>query len=233
MSRTPMTLGLTFLLACCSATARADDAADARAEYRRAMAAFALGKFAEAAERYERAFALHADPALLYDAAQSQRMAGNQQRALMLYVSLTRVFAGRVPHRDEVERHIDELRAAIESDERARTAPATTPLSLPPPPQEPAQATPQTQPTQPTQPTPRASLSPPELPSSSPLPSPSSSSSPLPSVETRSRSLFKKPWLWAVAGGGVVVIAVGVGLAVGLGARPSEPTASFGAAAVR
>ena len=43
----------------------ADDVEDARRENQKGVGAFALGNYAEAADHYERAFALHPDAALL------------------------------------------------------------------------------------------------------------------------------------------------------------------------
>ena len=51
---------------------------DARRVYDEATAAFGLGRYAEAAEKYEAAFSLRPDPALLYNAAQSYRLGGQQ-----------------------------------------------------------------------------------------------------------------------------------------------------------
>ena len=45
-----------------------------------------------AADNYEKAFALKPDPAVLYNAAQAHRLAGNKQRALDLYQSYLRMY---------------------------------------------------------------------------------------------------------------------------------------------
>ena len=65
---------------------------DARRVYDEATAAFGLGRYAEAAEKYEAAFSLRPDPALLYNAAQSYRLAGNKARALELYRNYVRLY---------------------------------------------------------------------------------------------------------------------------------------------
>src|SRR6185503_10572696 len=97
--------------------ARGDDLGQARMHAQKALAAYALGRYAQAASEYEQSFALHADPALLYDAAQSQRLAGNKPRALLLYKNYLRLFEN-VPNRAEVGRHITELEQAIESEKK-------------------------------------------------------------------------------------------------------------------
>jgi hypothetical protein len=103
---------------------------EARALNDKATAAFALGRFPEAAEQFEKAFELKPDPALLYNAAQAHRLAGNKERALELYQSYLRVYA-HGDKRTEVEARVRELKDAI-----ARPAPVTAAPSQPvaPPP---------------------------------------------------------------------------------------------------
>lgn len=117
----------------------------ARQHYQRGLAAYALGNYTEAASEYEKAFAEHTDSALLFNAAQAHRLAGNKKRALLLYENYLRLFPAEVVRRDEVQRHIDELKAAIAADEQAATSPPTTPVPLsgelgPPPQKAPAPA---------------------------------------------------------------------------------------------
>src|SRR5687767_9372424 len=57
---------------------------EARAKYEQATGAYALGKYEEAASLYEQAFELKVDQALLYNAAQAHRLAGNTKRAVEL-----------------------------------------------------------------------------------------------------------------------------------------------------
>ena len=93
----------------------ASDADEARAYHEKAKAAFALSHYAQAAEFFEKAFELKSDPALLYNAAQSHRLAGNKQRALTLYQNYLRVY-GRDERRPQIELRIEELKKAIEKD---------------------------------------------------------------------------------------------------------------------
>jgi len=111
----------------------AGNAEEARAYREQATAAFALGHHAEAAEAFEKAFQLSADPALLYNAAQAHRLAGNKERALLLYQSYARIY-GAQERRAEVQARIDELTRAIARDKAAATAPAPAPATTPPPP---------------------------------------------------------------------------------------------------
>jgi tetratricopeptide (TPR) repeat protein len=129
-------------LAATRVEAAGGSSAEARAMLDRATAAFALAKYAEAADFFEKAFELKPDPALLYNAAQAHRLAGNKERALALYQNLLRVY-GNKAKRSEVEARIEELKKAIDSDKAVANSPPTstepvngggpiTPLALPP-----------------------------------------------------------------------------------------------------
>src|ERR1700694_2874684 len=90
--------------------ARAQDAAeDTKVMFERGMALYALGKYAEAAPLFERAFELKPDPALLYNAAQAHRFMGEKARALELYQSYLRLYGNRIPNHDEVVRLVEQL----------------------------------------------------------------------------------------------------------------------------
>ena len=91
--------------------AEAGKAEEARDYLDRAAGAFALNHFVEAADNYEKAFALKPDPAVLYNAAQAHRLAGNKQRALDLYQSYLRMYG--TDKRAEVEKHVENLKQAI------------------------------------------------------------------------------------------------------------------------
>jgi hypothetical protein len=113
------------LLALVASSAAASPSDDARAYHEKAKAAFALEKYTQAAESFERAFELKPDPAILYNAALSHRLAGNKERALGLYQNYLRVF-GHVGKWMEVETRIDELKKAIAQDHAVATSPPTT-----------------------------------------------------------------------------------------------------------
>src|SRR5262245_9233952 len=81
---------------------------DSQALREKATAAFALGQYAAAAEDFEKAYALTPEPALLYNAAQAHRLAGNKERALTLYRNYSRVY-GKREKRADVEARIEEL----------------------------------------------------------------------------------------------------------------------------
>src|SRR5688500_10971905 len=115
----PRVLIVTLLLI---ATARAAGPEEAKAHYKKGLALYALEKFGEAALEYEAAFEIEPDPALLYNAAQGHRMAGNKQRALALYQNYLLLFPQQ-PNLKDVNRHIAALKHAIDSESKARGSP--------------------------------------------------------------------------------------------------------------
>jgi tetratricopeptide (TPR) repeat protein len=170
----------------CPTVAWADRASEARDHYQSATAHFAVGEFAEAANEYQEAFKLKPDPALLYNAAQSYRLANNLERALILYKNYLQLYPNEA-NADEVRRQIDKLKEAIAAADRAKTAPpqgTNEPKQLPQgqtaakPEAVPAAATAQTE-------------------------------TPPPARET---PVYKKWWLWTIVGvvvaGGAVTTAV-------------------------
>jgi tetratricopeptide (TPR) repeat protein len=194
------------------------DAEAAKAHYKAGLGKFALGRYAEAAVEYEAAFDQEPDPALLYNAAQAHRLAGNKPRALLLYQNYLRIFPNR-PNKAEVQRHIAALKAAIEADASSRTAPpvepmlptATTPAPAPTAPvvSEPSAKSPELGPAAVTTTTAAAALT---------------ATAPPPPKRRTPR------WVWGAVGGGaalVVGVALGVGLGVGL-SSPVDPTPSIG-----
>jgi tetratricopeptide (TPR) repeat protein len=178
----------------------------------KATAAFALGHYAEAAESFEKAFELTPEPALLYNAAQAYRLAGNKERALTLYENYLRVYGGK-DKRAELESRIDELKRAIEHDKTVATQPpnGTEPV---------APVAGQTG-------TSAGSAAP--LPNASPPANGRSApvlvSQPGEAAE-KDRPLTSKAWFWGVVGGAVVA-AVVVGLLVASGGA-KDPSGSLG-----
>jgi hypothetical protein len=172
----------------------------------RATAAFALNHYAVAAENYEKAFELKPDPAVLYNAAQAHRLAGNKERALELYQSYLRMYG--TEKRAEIEAHIENLKQAIEKDHAVATSPPTTPAPV-------GGAT--AEPAAPVKSQPAAATKAVE-----PAPVLVTQASP----PARDDSIVKKPWFWIVVGGVVAAAAVTGFLLTRPG--PSDPTASIG-----
>lgn len=132
-------LGLVLMLLT-GGVARAEDpdAAAARQHYKAATGHFAVGEFADAAAEYEAAFKLHQDPALLFNAAQSRRLAGDNQKALVLYKNFLHLYPSS-PNIPVVREQIDKLQEVVAAEAKAKTSPPTNtvepkPETQPPPP---------------------------------------------------------------------------------------------------
>ena len=186
----------------------------ARQAYDEATAAFGLGHYAEAAEKYETAFSLRPDPALLYDAAQAYRLAGNRPRALELYRNYLRLYPDR-QNADEARNQVAALTKAIEEEKALPPSPpvaAAPATALPPPVAPPA-------------------VSPPVLLTApAPLGAPAASVTEAPSAaESPPSTSGSRTWLWIAVGAAVVV---GGAVALVLATRSDKfPDASFGSAA--
>jgi tetratricopeptide (TPR) repeat protein len=229
MMRSPIrTCLFAFLLAvpALAGRARADNVEEARVYVDKATAAYALNKYAVAAENFEKAFELKPDPALLYNAAQAYRLAGNKERALSLYESYLRVYP-KEKRRPEIEAHIKQLKQAIERDkEVANSPPVTTDpvgvgtADVRPPATSPTAATPGA----PVTPIAQADAPPPPA-----APPPAQAASPSPVVLTQSADsrpkdepLTSKTWFWVAIGGGVVAAALVVVLLASGGTDPAS-----------
>jgi tetratricopeptide (TPR) repeat protein len=216
--RSPRTAAVSLLLlACLARPAAAASGKDAKRIYEEATAAFGLGKYAVAAEKYEAAFAIRPDPALLYNAAQSYRLAGNKPRALELYRNYVRLYPDG-SNANDARTHVVALKKEIEEERQPPPAPALAP----------GQATP-VAPLPPAMPPPVESLPPAPIPAAAP-PAPASGSgvpmltgSAAPRQEQR--PLTQKVWFWVAVGGGAVVLTTVLLLAT---RSESFPDATFG-----
>ena len=234
-----------------TATAHAadSDADGARAFHEKAKAAFALSHYAQAADYFEKAFELKSDPALLFNAAQSHRLAGNKERALTLYQNYLRVY-GRDERRAAIDSRIEELKRAIEHDRAAGVATQPKPAVSPP---SPAPSRPgnsageiaagpiSAPPPSPPRPAPTPAPAPAEP---SPSPAPTVPIAPPPAVDNGSPSpmlltqsaapasddgsVTRKPWFWIVVGGGVAAAAAAVLFVTLSGSK--DPSPSLGSA---
>jgi tetratricopeptide (TPR) repeat protein len=102
-----------------------DRVAEARQLVQEANTQYAVGEFLQAAEKYQKAYKLKQDPALLYNAAQSYRMAGNNEKALLLYKNYV-MFHPNSKNVPNVEQQIQKLQEAIAAQDKARTQPPTS-----------------------------------------------------------------------------------------------------------
>jgi hypothetical protein len=225
--------------------------ADARKHYDRATAAFGLGRYAEAASEYEAAFRLRPDPALLYNCAQSYRLAGNRPRAIELYRNYVRLY-GDAPNAEDARKHLAnlELEMAAEKPVAPPAAPLPRPVTAPPGPVVAARPMPVSPPpaasAPPAAPAPTVAVSPqpPVPPTNAPTPTapPPQLDAPPPAppggevhvdapavapaaTDDGDRSLVRRPVFWVAVGAVVVAAAV---TAVLLSGGDKDPKASLG-----
>jgi tetratricopeptide (TPR) repeat protein len=207
---------LVLLLACLARPAGAASGKDAKKIYEEATAAFGLGKYGVAAEKYEAAFAIRPDPALLYNAAQSYRLAGNKPRALELYRNYSRLYPDG-SNANDARSHVAALKKEIEDERQPPPAPApaqVAPLSpaMPPPVE-----------SVPPAPAPVLAAAPPVTGSGNGVPMLTSSGAP----PDEQRPLTQKVWFWVAVGAGAVVLTTVLLLAT---RSETFPDASFGTA---
>jgi len=118
-----MRLLVAAVLLLASSAARADDpTAVAREHFNKGTTLFDLARYREAAAEYEAAYEARNDPALLFNIAQTYRLAGDNTKAIAFY----RSYLHRMPrasNRGEVEAKIAELQKAADEQERAKQGP--------------------------------------------------------------------------------------------------------------
>jgi tetratricopeptide (TPR) repeat protein len=196
--------GILILLAASPARAQGEDA---KAHYQKATAHFAVGEYREAGVEYEEAFKLKQDPAILFNAAQSFRLAGDNQKALLLYNNIIKLYPGTQFAKDSKE-HVEKL---------AQSAPTAPPPAAEPPPAAP----PPVAPIAPVTPAPTAGAAPPPA---APAPTATGTpevvvSAPPPSTAAE-RPFYARWWFWTAVG--VVVAAGAVVTAVALSSRGAD-----------
>jgi tetratricopeptide (TPR) repeat protein len=186
-------------------TACADDLSAARDHYAKGTSAFDLGLYEEAISEYMAAYKAKNDPALLYNIAQSYRLAGHAPDALRSYKMYLQKNSDAT-NREEVATKIAELQKLIDQQTKAKSGP---------PPDSPKQVEPPTSP-HPADSTMEAKPQPPAVAIAAPTAAPSAK-----------KPAWKRAWVWGIVGGLVAAgVALGVGLGVGLAAH--LPTASDG-----
>jgi tetratricopeptide (TPR) repeat protein len=104
------------------AIARADDSAAAREHYQKGTSYYDLGRYADAIKEFEAAYEIKNDPALLYNLAQSNRLAGNSEQALHFYRTYLR-YVPKAPNRAEIEDRINQLDQLLAQKNAAQVTP--------------------------------------------------------------------------------------------------------------
>jgi tetratricopeptide (TPR) repeat protein len=174
--------------------AHADDSADAKTHYQKATAHYAVGEYHDAAMEYEAAYKAKQDPALLYNAAQSHRLAGDNPKALLLYRNIVKLYPTS-KYAGESKDRIVKLEQAIATTTSPPNQPATveTPGATP------------VQPVQPILPPVATAASAPAAPvPAAPPPSAAIATTTAPD-SGGDTPIYKKWWFWG--GAGVVVVA--------------------------
>jgi tetratricopeptide (TPR) repeat protein len=121
---------LAILLLAIAGPAWADDPKqEAKARYTTGQSHYNLNEFQEALQDFKEAYRLFPDPVFLFNVAQCERQLGNQDEAIKFYRSYLRN-KPKAPNRQEVERRIDEMQAAIDAKKVAAEKPS---LALVPP----------------------------------------------------------------------------------------------------
>jgi len=220
------------------AHAEGDAKAAARAHFKRAEAAFNLGKFEEALAAYQAAYETKPLPGFLFNIAQCHRNMGNHERALFFYRRYL-ALDPESPNRAVVEELIDESekRRAAQAPSTALTpppaasappavsAPSTPPSAPPPPPPSglPALAS--------TEPSPASSARPPVAPAGQVADTevPPAFVQAKPAAPSTDRPLYRRWGFWAVvgavaAGGAAAAILLSRGQGSG-----APPTGGLGA----
>jgi tetratricopeptide (TPR) repeat protein len=224
-SRVLLAVTVFVAIAASGAVARAGAAEEAAELQKAATTSFAVGNYEAAGESFEKAYVLDPQPALLYNAAQAYRLAGNRSRALTLYQNYRRIYGDQ--DKPELADRIEELRQAIAQEQAAAakakaTATATVPVAPAPapPPPEPNPEPPVAPPAQ------RRAV--PVAPSLPPAPEPAApvlvDQPPAAPAPEEQASVLSKPWFWIVAGGVAAAAIVAVVIATG-GAKDPTPTA--------
>jgi tetratricopeptide (TPR) repeat protein len=106
-----------------------DPKQEAKARYTTGQSHYNLNEFQEALQDFKEAYRLFPDPVFLFNVAQCERQLGNLDEGIKFYRSYLRN-KPKAPNRQEVERRIDEMQAAIDAKKVASEKP---PLNLVPP----------------------------------------------------------------------------------------------------
>jgi hypothetical protein len=184
-----------------SSPARADDATDAKVHYQKAMAHYAVGEYREAAAEYEAAYKAKQDPALLYNAAQSHRLANDNQKALLLYRNIVKLYPTS-KYAAESKDRIEKLEQAIATTQSPPNQPAPVELGKAPPAGAPPAVAAPVQPLSP--PSPVSSAPPPSAPPPTVGGPAGTVTATAPPPAAEGTPIYTKWWFWTIIGAAVV-----------------------------
>ncbi len=120
-SRFPLHLVVMLALICAPTIAAADDFYDA---YQRGMAAFRAKEYMAARAEFQRAYDLRPEPIVLFNIAQTYRLAGDEDQALLHYRRFLSESQIAEDLRAEAQRHVTELEGAARARAATRAADA-------------------------------------------------------------------------------------------------------------
>jgi hypothetical protein len=103
---------------------------EARQHFLKGQQLFDVGRWDEAADAFEKAYATRSDPIFIYNMAQSYRRKGDAKRALDLYKNYL-IKAPKSPQRPEVEERIRALQKQLDDEAAARASAAPPVLPYP------------------------------------------------------------------------------------------------------
>jgi len=107
------------------------DQEQARDHFKKGLAAYNLGQYAEAATEFQAAYRLYLDPALLFNIAQAYRMNGETEKALNGYRAFLRTAPPGTRDRSQAERWRQELERKLALTRGAGAAAGAT-SAIPP-----------------------------------------------------------------------------------------------------
>jgi tetratricopeptide (TPR) repeat protein len=172
----------------------------ARELFNKGVAEYNLGHYAESATAYEEAYRLVQDAALLYNAAQAFRLAGNKERAVDLYLAYLRNYGDQGGKQAEAERFVTQLRQEIAADKEQARLKAEAEAKE------------------------RRDAAQREEERKDAL---ARANATIAAQPVR-KPWYKRGWVWGVIGGSAAAVALGVGLGVGLTRTPSPPSTPAG-----
>ncbi|MGB8298868.1 MAG: tetratricopeptide repeat protein [Polyangia bacterium] len=156
--------------------AHGQDAAteEAREHFRKGQQFFDVGRWDEAADEFEKAYAVRSDPTFLFNMAQAYRRKGDAKRAIDLYKNYL-IKAPKSPQRAEIEERIRTLQKQLDEAESAPKASPLAPLPASAAPPAPLQPTAAPAPV----PAPIPAATPVAAPAAAPTPAPIQASAPV------------------------------------------------------
>jgi tetratricopeptide (TPR) repeat protein len=118
-----------------AAPKKADGAATkeaAREEWRQGNAAYNLGHYDEAIQRFEAAYKLVPDATFLFNIAQSYRMSGQPEKAIDRYRAFLRTATEEDTNREIAKKWVEELKQEMERKAEAKREVAAPPFAAAP-----------------------------------------------------------------------------------------------------